>query len=86
MIELKTINPKSIKKQINSCFVDWNPSWERDIGNPLQQKGFKYYLEHEAGIKIDFVLNNDIKGAYYSINTIEIVDEPKFTWWMLKWS
>ena len=79
---MNTINPKSIKEQINKCYAMYDPEWVYRHGNKLKN-GFKYHIEMTAGIRIDIQPNG---GGGYKIDTVEIVDEPVFTMWMLRWS
>ena len=79
---VNTIDPKSIKAQLNKCYGKYDPDWVYRPGSELKN-GFKYHIEMTAGIRIDIQPNS---GGGYKIDTVEIVDEPVFTMWMLRWS
>lgn len=82
---MKTINPKIIRDQINKCYVNYDPEWTTT--GEIRIGGFKYHIENTAGLKLDVTPSKDRQGRLgYEINQIEIVNEPKFTMWMLKWS
>ena len=77
------ITQSKIKNQINNCFDAFDPLWTEDFGTARQKNRFKRHLEETAGMKIE--IENSV-GMSYKLTSIEIVDEAKFTWWMLKWS
>ncbi len=83
---MKTINQKSIKNQLNNFYESWDPNWKYNIGNENLTKAFKYHLEREAGLSIDFEIETRLGRAGYKINSIEIVDNEAFVVWMLTWS
>lgn len=80
------IDQKEIKNQLNNCYDAWDPNWQYNIGNANLVRAFKYYLEQEAGLKLDFEV--EIKGtqAGYKINQIEVVEPETFMLWKLRWS
>ena len=83
---MKTIDSKIIKHQINKCYSAYDPDWPARYGEPIMMNGFKYWLERTAGIRLEFTpeIKNGKMG--YGMKRVEIVDEPKFTMWMVKWS
>lgn len=83
---MKTISVKRIRNQLNNCYESWDPNWKYNIGNANLTGAFKYYLEREAGVKLDFEVELRQGLAGYKINTVEIVDNEAFMLWMLKWS
>lgn len=83
---MKTIHPKLVKQQLNNCFEAYDPKWQETVGSARQRNGFKYHLEHTAGVKLDFETEIRHGQAGYKINSIEIVDEEAFMMWMLKWA
>lgn len=83
---MKTIDPKLIKNEINKCYSAYDPDWVPNK-NDIKCGAFKYHLEHTAGLKVDFEPDIDRLGMFgYKMNTIEIIDEPRFTMWLLKWA
>jgi hypothetical protein len=80
---MNTIDPKSIKSQLNKCYNQYDPDWLYRAGEKLKN-GFKYHIEQTAGIRIDIQPNTTTGG--YKVESIEIINEPLFTLWMLKWS
>jgi hypothetical protein len=83
---MKTISVKRIKNQLNNCYESWDPNWKHNIGNTNLTGAFKYYLEREAGVKLDFEIELRLGQAGYKVNSVEIVDDEAFMLWMLKWS
>jgi hypothetical protein len=83
---MRTISENEIKHQINNCYDAYDPGWPASIGRKDIMKGFKYHLEHTAGIKLDFELDIRNGKMGYKINSIEIVDESSFLMWALKWA
>ena len=80
------ITQNQIKHQINNCFEAFDPSWPSSFGTPQQINGFKQHLEKTAGIKIEIGVDLGTKGLAYKIKSIDVLDESKLTWWILKWS
>jgi hypothetical protein len=83
---MKTVNVKEIKEQLNNCYDSWDPNWKQNIGNINFIKAFKYHLEREAGISLDFEIEMRGRVAGYKINSVEVVDDEAFMLWMLRWS
>jgi len=82
---MKTINAGAIKKQLNKCYMDYDPEWTHT--GDVRISGFKYHVEHTAGIKLYVVPAKDRMGRLrYEIKQAEIVNDPKFTMWLLRWS
>lgn len=83
---MRIINQKQIKNQLNNCYESWDQNWQYNIGNANLCKSFKYHLECEAGLKLDFEIEVRLGKMGFKINTVEVVDEEAFMLWMLKWS
>jgi hypothetical protein len=84
-VVMKTINPDIINKQVNKCYLDYDPEWPKDMHTRVL--GFKYYLERTAGLKLDFEPKINEYGKFgYELKQAEIVNEPAFTMWLLRWS
>lgn len=82
---MKLIDPKTISIQINKCYLDYDPFYPNDAHNRVP--AFKYYLERTGGLKLDFEPKIDPTGRYaYELKQVEVVDEPKFTMWLLRWA
>lgn len=82
---MKTINVDKITPLINRCYLDYDPEWRSEPSAKIN--GFKYYIERTAGVKLDFAPELNKNGRFgYRLDSVEIVDEPKFTLWMLRWS
>lgn len=84
---MKTIDPKLVSKQLNKCYLEYDPEWRHNFQEE-RVTGFKYYAERTAGLKLDFIPKIDqLTLKYgYELKQVEIVDEPKFTMWLLRWS
>jgi hypothetical protein len=79
------ITQDQIKNQINNCFEAFDPRWLESFGTAQQKNSFKQHLEKTAGIKVE--IENDYRERMsYRLASIEVVDESKLTWWILKWS
>lgn len=82
---MKTINPKTVHTQLTECYMKYDPDWALN-GND-RMGGFKYHLEHTAGIRLGLTPDTDKLGRQgYKIDQVEIVDDSKFTMWLLKWA
>jgi hypothetical protein len=82
----KLLDPKSHKKQLNNCYTAFDPKWQQHIGQDSWMHSFKYHLEEIGGVRIDFRLIKKDTGWYYDITTMELVDEPLYTMWLLRWA
>lgn len=83
---MKFVDPKSITHILNKCYLAYDPGWPNVIDQD-RINGFKYHIERTAGLKLDFVPKLDRIGRRgYEINGIEVVDDPKYTMFLLKWS
>jgi len=84
---VKTISPKAINKQLNKCYMEYDPEWPHNFQEE-RVYNFKYYMELKAGLKLDFVPKIDPPTLKYryEIQQIEVVDEPKYLMWFLRWS
>jgi dissimilatory sulfite reductase (desulfoviridin) alpha/beta subunit len=67
---MKLINSKEIKNQINNCYEHYDPYWNQRIGDTTIMNGFKYYLEREAGLKLDLKLKHE--REYYGIRLTQL--------------
>jgi hypothetical protein len=81
---MNTIKLERIRDQIRKCYVAYDPQWTVD--GPERINAFKYHLEHTAGIKLDFIPAVESGPPGFIIKQIEILDDPKFTLWLLRWS
>lgn len=86
MESLKTIDSSVIKKQINKCYLEYDPNYPACYGEPTMMSGFKYYLERTAGIRLEF--ESEIKNGRmgYGMKRVEIVDDKKYMMWTIKYS
>ena len=64
--------------------MEYDPHWPVD--GLARINGFKYHVEQTAGIKIDFIPSVKTGKAGFELKQIEIVDDSKFTMWLLRWS
>ena len=83
---MKVINPQSINAPVSKCFLEYLPDWQSTFGNENTINAFKYHLEYTAGLKLDFHPETR-KGKFgYRLDGAEVVDEKKYTMWLLRWS
>ncbi len=83
---MKTIDAKEIHSQLNRCYLDYDPTWRKTLDSS-RVNGFMYYLENKAGLKIECQPATDTLGRLgFEITQVEIVNDPKFTLWLLRWS
>jgi hypothetical protein len=83
---MKTIDASIIKKQINECYLEYDPEYPKGYGEPTMMNGFKYYLERTAGIRLEFVPETKNFQFGYGMKRVEIVDEKKYVMWLLRWT
>lgn len=84
---MRFVEPKKIKNQLNKCYVKYDPDWLTVGGHREKMKNFDSYLEETAGLKIDYEYKSDNLGRMgYELHTIEVLNESKFTMWLLKWT
>ena len=83
---LKTINPNLVNAQINKCFLEYDPGWVSNYRADQHVHGFKYYIERLAGLKLDFQPETKDGKYGYRLDAVEIVDEKKYTMFLLKYS
>lgn len=85
-VVIKTINPNQITDQLNRCYLNYDPRWPTGKGNILEEE-FKKYIEESGGIQLHFDPKINGRGQWgYSVIRVDIIDEHKFTIWMLKWT
>ena len=82
MVVNKTINSKSVISIVEKCYADYCNSVPVGVG--LMINGFRYHLEKTAGLRLHF--GDNLYISIRNISDIEIVDEPKYAFWLLKWS
>ena len=84
---MRIINFDNIKTQLNRCYVSYDPDWLRNVGKENIMNAFKYHLEDQAGLKVDFEVVVDKSNRMgYKMNCIEVVDDEAFMLWMLTWT
>lgn len=82
---MKLINPKSITAYINKCYLEYDPEWP--VSLPKQKIfGFKYHLERTAGLKLDYTPKVKYGRYGFEVNQIEVVDDNKYTMFLLRYS
>ena len=70
---------------MNKCYMAYDPSWPEDAGQRVE--GFKSYVEDTGGLKLDFEPMITSQGrAGYKLKAVEIINEPKYLMWLLKWA
>ena len=86
---MRLIDSKSVKDSLNKCYLDYDPDWSRGITDEYKVLAFKHYIERNAGLVLDFkprINASSYKRFGYELTQIAVIDEPKFTMWLLKWS
>lgn len=81
-----TVDSKIIEKQINNCYLEYDPNYPAGYGEPNLMTGFKYYLERIAGIRMEFEPEAKNGRTGYCMKRIEVVDEKKYLMWVIKYS
>lgn len=86
MDRITTIDPKQVSKELNKCFLEYDPDWAKNYQAENHVRGFKYYVERTAGLKLDF--SPETKGTQfgYRLDKVEIIDDKKYTMFILKYS
>lgn len=83
---MKTIAVKSITDQINRCYLEYDPRWPENLRTETINS-FKYYIEHTAGLKLDYRPAINKYGRFgYEIESVEIVDDKKYIMFLVKYS
>lgn len=83
---MKTVDPKLVNKEINKCFLEYDPDWAKNYTADNHVKGFKYYVERVAGLKLDFQPETRQHKFGYRLDKVEIVDDRKYAMFMIKYS
>ena len=66
--------------------MEWHPGYPNNASIEFMN-GFKYYLEHIAGLKIYFVQELDKTGRFgFRLDTVEVTDPKKYTLFLIKYS
>lgn len=81
-----TVDSKLIQKQINKCYLEYDPNYPTCYGEPTMMNGFKYYLERTAGIRLEFEPETKDFKFGYAMKRVEIVDDKKYMLWTIKYS
>jgi hypothetical protein len=83
---MNLVNPKAINPQLNKCYMEYDPTWPDD--SETRVPAFKYYIERIAGLKLDFTPKVDYNtGRFgYELREVEIIDDRKYTMFLLKYS
>jgi hypothetical protein len=85
-VVMTSVKPNQITDQLNRCYLDYDPGWPTGIGN-IRSKGFEKYIEETGGIQLGFDPEINKQGQWgYGVKWVKIVDEHKFTLWLLRWS
>lgn len=83
---MRIIDAKQIHSQLNKCYLDYDPNWNISFDNSRVDE-FKYYLEQKCGLKLNCVPATDNLGRVgFEIKQVEIVNDPKFTMWLVRWT
>jgi hypothetical protein len=83
---MRLIDPKTVSKQINKCYLEYDPEWQYNFRED-RVLGFKYYFERSSGLRLDFIPKQDRLGRHgYELQQVAVVDEPKYLMWMLRYS
>lgn len=83
---MKTVDSSIIKNQINNCYREYDPKWPEGYADAELMGGFKYFLEHTAGIRLEFEPETKNGKFGYTMKRVEIVDDKKYTMWLIKYS
>lgn len=83
---MRTIDPKLISKEINKCFLEYDPEWANNYQADNHIRGFKYYVERIAGLKLDFHPETKHNKFGYRLDKVEIVDDRKYNMFIIKYS
>jgi hypothetical protein len=85
---MNIIDPSELKHVLNQCYLRYNPMWGRQTVPDMEAtaKAFKYYVEREAGLKLDYEIIVQHGQYGYKITQCEVVDEAQLLLFRLKWS
>lgn len=83
------IDKNAILPQLNHCYVKFDKNWEWGT-SPGEDAvtSFVEYIREDAGLQMacEFSKVNDVGQYGWKITQLDLVDEQKFTLWMLRWS
>lgn len=83
------IDKNAIIPQLNLCYVNFDKNWEwGELPNEISVHRFVEYILEDAGLQMKIELSkvNDVGRYGWKITHLDLVDEQKFTLWMLRWS
>ena len=84
---MKTIAADQITNQINRCYMDYDPGYPHRFGHEELMSSFKYYLERTSGIRLEFEVEMKKTGQVgYGMKRVEIVDDKKYTMFLMRYS
>ena len=82
-----TVDRETIRCQLNKCYVEFDPDWENAFWNRHRVELFQHYVCENGGLDIVFKGTTDQEGRWaYELISVDVVDEAKFTMWLLRWS
>lgn len=77
---MNTVHPDEVRDIFGKCYAAYCPDWRTLPINDLKatMAPFKYHLEREAGVKLDYELTFTGSQYGFKINQVEIVDGDQF--------
>lgn len=82
---MRLIDTKNITKELNKCYMEYDPVWPNSGEDRML--GFKFHTERTAGLRLDIMPKQDSYGRHgYEVVQVAVVDERKYTMFMLRWS
>jgi hypothetical protein len=83
------LDKNTILPQLNLCYINFDKNW--DWGISPDEAAVQRFAEHileDAGLQMifEFSMVNDVGKYGWKITQLDLVDEQKFTLWMLRWS
>ena len=84
---MRTIDPNTIYKQINRCYMEYDPVWPHSSDMSRRMVSFISYLERTAGITVDISAHHDNQGRNgWEVVGVRVINDSRFTMWLLKWT
>lgn len=82
-----TVDRETIRRQLNKCYLEFDPDWKNAFWNGHRAELFQHYVRENGGLDIVFKSTTDQEGRWgYELVSVNVVDEVKFTMWLLRWA
>jgi len=82
---MRLIDTKLVNHLLNKCYMSYDPDWPSSGEDRII--GFKYHVERTAGLRLDLMPKLDRYGRHgYEVMQVAVIDEKKYTMFILRWT